>query len=270
MEGREIVASLWRGRQEERASIRAVTGLVVAARYLTIVPVPGPVRPSAHALGRAAPWFPIIGLGIGAGLAVTDRAAQVLFPLLLAGLITVTAWKLVTGGLHLDGLADCLDGLGGSDAEHRLAIMRDSRIGAFGALGLILLLLLEIAAVTEMPPSVRARALLVVPVVARATPPLLARLFRPARHDGQGAAFGASVGALAVPIALAIALVVAVAALRVLGLAVLAVSVASALVVARFFAARFSGITGDVLGAAIEVAELTGLLTVSAWSHAGR
>jgi cobalamin synthase len=73
-----------------------------------------------------------------------------------------------------------------------------------------------------------------------------------------------------VPIALAIALVVAVAALRVLGLAVLAVSVASALVVARFFAARFSGITGDVLGAAIEVAELTGLLTVSAWSHAGR
>src|SRR5206468_3533957 len=134
--------------------------------------------------------------------------------LLLAGLLTVTAWKLLTGGLHLDGLADCLDGLGGRDAEHRLAIMRDSRIGAFGALGLILLLLLEIAAVTEMPPGVRTGALLVVPAVARATPALLARLFSPAKQEGLGAAFGAGVGALAAPAALSIALVAAVVALR--------------------------------------------------------
>jgi adenosylcobinamide-GDP ribazoletransferase len=247
-----------------------VTGLVVAARYLTIVPFPGRVRTSAGALGRAAPWFPVIGLGIGVILTATDRVARVFFPLLLAGLITVTVWKLLTGGLHLDGLADCLDGLGGRDAEHRLAIMRDSRIGAFGALGLILLLLLEIAAITEMPSSLRARALLVMPTVARATPPVLARLFRPARHDGQGAAFGAGVGALAAPIALSIALVVAIAALRVLGLAVFAISVSSALVATWFFAARVSGITGDVLGAAIEIAELAGLLTVSAWSHLER
>jgi len=247
-----------------------VTGLVVAARYLTIVPLPGPARTSSDALGRAAPWFPVIGLGIGGILVVTERVTELLFPLLLAGLLTVTAWKLLTGGLHLDGLADCLDGLGGRDAEHRLAIMRDSRIGAFGALGLILLLLLEIAAVTELPPGVRAQALLVVPVVARATSPLLARLFAPAKSEGHGAAFGAGVGALAAPIALSIALVVAIVALRVLGLVVVAVSIASALVVTRFFAAGVAGITGDVLGAAIEIAELAGLLTVSAWSHLGR
>jgi adenosylcobinamide-GDP ribazoletransferase len=247
-----------------------VTGLVVAARYLTIVPIPGPRRSRAAALGRSAPWFPVIGLGIGVVLAVADRATQVIFPLLLAGLLTVTIWKLLTGGLHLDGLADCLDGLGGRDAEHRLAIMRDSRIGAFGALGLILLLLLEIAALTEMPSGVRARALLVVPTVARATPPLLARLFSPAKQDGQGAAFGAGVGVLAAPIALSVALVVASAALRGLGIVVLIVSVVSALVLTRFFAMRVSGITGDVLGAAIEIAELAGLLTVSAWSHLGR
>src|SRR5215510_3807631 len=187
-------------------------GLVVAARYLTIVPFPGRMRSSAYALGHSAPWFPVIGLGIGVILTATDRMAQVFFPLLLAGLITVTVWKLLTGGLHLDGLADCLDGLGGRDAEHRLAIMRDSRI----------------------------------------------------------AAFGAGVGALATPIALSIALVAAIAALRVLGLAVFAVSVSGALVATWFFAARVSGITGDVLGAAIEIAELAGLLTVSAWSHLER
>jgi len=247
-----------------------VTGLVVAARYLTIVPLPGRVRLSAGALGRSAPWFPVIGLGIGVVLAATDRVTQVVFPLLLAGLITVTVWKLLTGGLHLDGLADCLDGLGGRDADHRLAIMHDSRIGAFGALGLILLLLLEIAAVTEMPPSVRMRALLVVPTVARATPPLLARLFSPAKPEGLGAAFGAGVGVLAAPIALSIALVVAIVALRGLGVVVVVVSFVSALVLTRFFAGRVSGITGDVLGAAIEIAELAALLTVSAWSHLAR
>ena len=248
-----------------------MTGLVVAARYLTIVPLPGPpVSGSADALGRAAAWFPVIGLGIGALLVATERVTQVLFPLLLAGLLTVTVWKLLTGGLHLDGLADCLDGLAGRDAEHRLAIMRDSRIGSFGAIGLILLLLLEIAAVAELPPGVRSQALLVVPAIARATPPLLVRLFPAARTEGLGAAFGAGVSRPAAPLALAIALVVAVAALRAVGVLVLATSVASALVLTRFFAARVSGITGDVLGAAIEVAELAGLLTVSAWSHLAR
>jgi len=247
-----------------------VTGLVVAARYLTIVPLPGPAPGRPDALGRAAAWFPVIGLAIGAVLFATERVTEVLFPLLLAGLLTVTVWKLLTGGLHLDGLADCLDGLAGRDAEHRLAIMGDSRIGAFGAIGLILLLLLEITAVAELPPGVRGQALLVVPAIARATPPLLVRLFSAAKPGGLGAAFGAGVGGRAAPIALAIALIVAVAALRAVGVLVLAVSVVSALVVTRFFAARVSGITGDVLGAAIEVAELAGLLTVSAWSHLGR
>jgi adenosylcobinamide-GDP ribazoletransferase len=244
-----------------------VTGLVVAARYLTIVPLPGVVPGRADSLGRAAVWFPAIGLGIGAVLVGAERVTAVLFPSLLAALLTVTAWKLLTGGLHLDGLADCLDGLAGRDAEHRLAIMRDSRIGAFGAIGLILFLLLEVVAVAELPSGVRARALLVVPVIARATPPLLVRLFPAAKSEGLGAAFGASVSGWAVPTALAIALVVALAALHAVAVPVFTISVLGALALTRFFAARLSGITGDVLGAGIEVAELAGLLTVSAWSH---
>jgi adenosylcobinamide-GDP ribazoletransferase len=107
-------------------------------------------------------------------------------------------------------------------------------------------------------------------VVARGTPPLLTRLFSPAKQEGLGAAFGASVGVLAAPIALAIALVAAIVALRGLGVVVVAISVVAALALTRFFAGRVSGITGDVLGAAIEIAELAGLLTVSAWSHLAR
>jgi adenosylcobinamide-GDP ribazoletransferase len=247
-----------------------VTGLAAAARYLTIVPIPGRAPGRANAFDGAAGWFPVVGLGLGAVLVGVERATTLLFPSLLAGLLTVTAWKLITGGLHLDGLADSLDGLAGRDPAHRLAIMRDSRIGAFGAIGLILVLLLEIVAVAELPPGVRARALLVVPVIARATPPLLVRLFPPARSEGFGAAFSASVAWWTAPIALSFALAVALAALQALGALVFAVAVASALLVAWFVVTRISGITGDVVGAAIEVAELAGLLTASAWSHLAR
>jgi adenosylcobinamide-GDP ribazoletransferase len=248
-----------------------VTGLFVAARYLTIVPVPGPAASAAsglHALGRAAGWFPVVGLALGVVLVLVQRSAAWLFPPLLAALLTVTVWKLVTGGLHLDGLADCLDGLMGRDPAHRLAIMHDSQIGAFGAVGLVLFLLLEMVAVAELPADPRGRALLVAPVVARAMPPLLARLFAAARPGGHGASFHASVGPRAPLAALCVALVVAAGALGVAGVVALAIAGLVAVGTARFLGARLGGITGDVHGAAVEEAELVVLLTVVAWTHA--
>ena len=88
-----------------------MTGLALAVRFLTIVPLPGRTAHDVDALGRAAVWFPVVGLGIGFVLVGVERVTSVLFPSLLAALLTVTAWKVLTGGLHLDGLADCLDGL---------------------------------------------------------------------------------------------------------------------------------------------------------------
>jgi adenosylcobinamide-GDP ribazoletransferase len=245
-----------------------VSSLLLAARYLTIVPLPGRGRDGLDGLGRAAAWFPVVGLAIGFGLVVIERVTTRLFPPMLAALLVVTAWKLVTGGLHLDGLADCLDGLPGHDPANRLAIMHDSRIGAFGAIGLILFLYLEIAALAELPSAERWRTLLVAPAIARAMPPVLARLFRPARAQGHGAAFRAGLGRAAAGVALLLAAVIAVVVLGVLGIVAVAAALVVALVLARFMALRLSGITGDVLGAAIETAELTVLLTVTAWAHA--
>lgn len=245
-----------------------MSGLLTAARYLTIVPFPGRNHAPMEALGPSAAWFPIVGIGLGTVLALADRLTSWVFPPLLAALLTVTVWKVVTGGLHLDGLADCLDGLVGRDPEHRLAIMRDSRIGSFGAMGLILFLMLEIVALAELPAAVRWRALLAAPVIARAAPALLARLFRPARPDGQGAAFHAGVGAPAVAVCLAVALVAATLALGWLGVAALAAGLPSAVALAAFVARRIGGVTGDVLGASVEISELAVLLTVAAWTYA--
>jgi adenosylcobinamide-GDP ribazoletransferase len=170
-----------------------VYGLVTAARYLTILPLPGGRREHGP-LGAAAAWFPVVGLAVGLLVVAVERVGGRLFPNLLTAVLVVSTWKILTGGLHLDGLADCADGLMGRDPASRLAIMRDSRIGSFGAIGLVLLLALEAAAVAELDPAVRWRALLAAPAVGRAMPPLVGLLSRPARPEGHGAAFVAGLG----------------------------------------------------------------------------
>jgi adenosylcobinamide-GDP ribazoletransferase len=245
-----------------------VSGLWRAVRYLTIVPIGRPGRDEAGSVGRSAAWFPLVGVAIGAVAAAVDELAVQLFSASVSAVLTVIAWKLLTGGLHLDGLADCLDGLTGRDREHRLAIMRDSRIGAFGALGLILLLLLEITAVADMPATARWGVLLTAPAVGRVMPPLLARLFGAARPGGQGAAFAASVGRAQCAGALAVAALVAIVVLGPLGTAAAALAVVAAAGAAWLVVRRLGGVTGDVLGASIEIAEAIVCLAVLAWLRA--
>src|SRR5947208_2420020 len=178
----------------QRASMPPVSRALLAVRYLTILPLSRFSHAGLEALGRAAPWSPVVGAALGLVLAAVDALTVRVFPPLLAALLTVTVWKFLTGGLHLDGLADCLDGLAGRDPAERRAIMSDSRIGAFGAIGLIFFLMLESAAVSELPHAARWRALVAAPGIARATPALLGRLFRSARAGGQGALFSAGLG----------------------------------------------------------------------------
>jgi adenosylcobinamide-GDP ribazoletransferase len=244
-----------------------VTRLVIAIRYLTIVPVPG-FSSTREGPGAAAVWFPVVGLAIGAVVLVVDRAMSAIFAPLLAALITVAAWKVLTGGLHLDGLADCLDGLGGRNVEHRLAIMRDGRIGAFGAIGLVLFLLLLVGAVSGIGLGERGGAVLAAPVVGRAMPPVLGRIF-PAAGPGHGAAFRAGLGPVAPIVAPAIALFVAIAALDTPGIVAVAGALALTLAIGWFMTRRLGGITGDVHGAAVELAEAAVLLTAAA-AHPAR
>jgi adenosylcobinamide-GDP ribazoletransferase len=256
-----------------RAAVLAssdVRSLALALRYLTIAPIPvGPhVEPTT--LGRAAPWFPVIGLGLGLLVAGVERVTALVFPALLGALLTVTAWKLLTGGLHLDGLSDCLDGLMGRDPSDRLRIMRDSRIGAFGAIGLILFLLLEVAAVSELAASMRWRTLLVAPAVARAMPPLAAWLFRGATPHGHGAMFRSGLTRSGVLAALGLAALIALGALGAKGAGALALAAAATVALGWFYTRRLGGVTGDVLGATIELAELVVLLTLVGWTGGGR
>lgn len=242
-----------------------IASLILAVRFLTLVPVPGREADGRGALGRAAWWFPIIGFALGAALVVMDRVLQLAFSPVLSALLVLSLWKVATGGIHLDGLADCLDGLGGHDGQHRLAIMRDSRIGTFGAVGLIVYFLIALLALAEMSAGVRGRVLLLAPTVGRLAPLLVGPRFRAASPDqGAGSAFLRSMSPWAGPVHL---VVVSALSAWLLGRWGPVLTLGSLLVVfvwSAFLVRRLGGLTGDVLGSGVELGELGILLTGAA------
>lgn len=244
--------------------------LILALRFLTIVPVPGREATGPGALGRAAWWFPVIGLALGAGLAGADAVLVATFSPVLAALLVVTLWKVATGGIHLDGLADCLDGLGGGDRERRLAIMRDSRVGVFGAAGIVLCLLISVSALADLPRSTRLAILVAAPAMGRLAPGLAGACFAAARPgEGAGAAFLAGLGRFTGAAQVAVAAAAVPLLLGRGGWLVLGAAAGAALLWAALLARRLGGLTGDVLGGAVEVAELGALLATAALAHRG-
>jgi adenosylcobinamide-GDP ribazoletransferase len=234
-----------------------MASLILAARFLTIAPIPGAEAVGPGALGRAAWWFPAIGLVLGAGLMLTDRALAALVPSLLSGVLTLALWKVSTGGVHLDGLADCLDGLAGGTPERSLAIMRDSHIGVFGTLGLVLVLMIAGAALASIPGSTRGPVLLMAPALGRLTPLLIGLAVRAATPGrGLGGEFLAALPAAAGPTWLAALLVLAVVLNGAGGLGMAAGALIIAVGGVMALARRVGGLTGDSLGASVEIAEL--------------
>jgi adenosylcobinamide-GDP ribazoletransferase len=218
-------------------------------------------------VARSAGFFAWVGLGLGGLLWLAERGLAPLGePLVSLALVGLWAW--ITGALHLDGLADTVDGLSGGrgDPERTLAIMRDSRIGAHGATALVVMLGLKAAAL------MRGRELAgdlvwLVPALARFGCTLLLACFVYARSHGLGSAFAGRVGAREVLIG-GVALGVTPLLWTGLGwreLAAALVGLAASFGLALRMRRTLGGLTGDVHGAAIELAELSMLLGLVAF-----
>lgn len=225
-----------------------------AVGFLTTLPVPiHDLRPDASK--RAAIWFPFVGLLIGGMLAVGSLLFMWLFPSLVAAILVVALWAALTGALHLDGLADCGDGLlPPVSRERRLEIMRDPRVGAFGVTSLLLVLLLKTGSLATLPSMWP--ALLVAPIWARWLILVAAR--RPsARSDGMGASmqFALTTHQLALTALLPVGMT-AVIGLWYWPLWPAAVAaVLAALSFLHLADRRIGGVTGDVFGAVVEISE---------------
>ncbi len=241
-----------------------VHGLWVAAGFLTRVPVGDVGRDGAVVVdvARAVPWFPLVGLVIGAVQgAIFYGAHEVTSPLVAAVLALATS-LLITGAFHHDGLADVADAFGGGwTVEERMVILKDSRLGTYGVSALGVALLLEVAALSQLSPIDGLRALLVAQSLGRASA-LVTMLVAPMAGSGMGASYIARVSTPATTVGVAFAVGVAVLMSPAFWPATVAgAAIASAAVVA-LAVRKINGVNGDVLGAVTVVSSLA-ILVIS-------
>jgi adenosylcobinamide-GDP ribazoletransferase len=245
---------------------RPLDEIAAAAVFLTRLPVPWPAGAPDDVTTRAMAWYPLVGAGLGLAAGFVHALAMGLgMTPLLAALTALLALVLLTGALHEDGLADVADGFGGGrDREAKLAIMRDSRLGTYGALALVFGVGLRAAAVMALAePAAVTAALVGSEALSRAAMPILGAYLPPARADGLGARFGRPSGGRATA-ALVLGACLAGLALGEAALPCIAAAILAAMAWARLALGQVGGQTGDVLGGAQQVVSLAVLLVLAA------
>lgn len=235
----------------------------LAMMLLTRVPV-GRME-TVTTISRAVWAFPIVGLLVGATIGVVRvGAAAVGFSALVSAMIAVAVGFIATGSLHEDGLADCADGFGGgSTVSRKLEIMRDSRLGTYGVIALILAINLRVAFISELTGALDAVAILAgLGSLTRGLLPVAMLVIPSARSDGLGSELAKDRNTLATGLGVFIAMVSA--AILVPGaIWVAPVTIAATALVWWLARSQIGGTTGDVLGASQVAGEIAGLAT---WS----
>jgi adenosylcobinamide-GDP ribazoletransferase len=234
-----------------------MNSFLAALRFLTIIPIPGRRGHSSADLAGSLWYFPLVGLLLGVMSAAIFWAAAPHLPRLVAAVLAVAVLLAWSGGLHLDGVADCADGFFSARSRERmLEIMRDSRIGSMGVVGLVLVLTLKGAALASLPRDHFWRVILLMPLAGRVAILLMLALLPYARPQGGLATVFYS--GRKWPAALVGIGVLGVGAWLTAG-SVGLLSVGDTLVLLLPFCyychAKIGGATGDTLGAACEIGE---------------
>ncbi|MGB3764830.1 MAG: adenosylcobinamide-GDP ribazoletransferase [Ornithinimicrobium sp.] len=246
--------------------------LATALTFLTRLPVSRLARGGPSALARATTWFPLVGLIIGSALALAVLTFDAVLPTGVAVVIVLALGVLLTGGLHEDGLADVADSAGAFSVEKKLAVMRDSRVGTYGVLALVILLAARYAVVGELAVTdwtVVIAALVAAHVLSRWSSVLLMAWLPSARTEGANTSTAQGVTGAQLLRSTAVAGICMVPVAILDGpSALLAVPVALAVttLAGLWFRRTFGGITGDCLGAATIAVEISVLIAVVALS----
>lgn len=235
---------------------------VTAVQFLTVLPVSRRHAVDENDLARSMVYFPFVGFLIGVILAYADRLLLWLFPNTLANLFLLLVSAVLTRALHVDGLADSIDGItGGADPPSRLAIMKDSRIGTAGVLAVLFVFLAKYACLNSLFGDVKTSALLTAPVFGRWSQILMMFKADYGRDRGLGKVFvghlrsGGLVAATVITAGLSA--FVLLGDLQTASLAAVLPFAAAAFSVGwRWFTVRkLGGVTGDTVGAASELTE---------------
>ncbi len=236
----------------------------LALQLLTRLPVPASATPpQPRDLGLSVLFFPLVGLVIGAPLAGLHTLLWLSDPGVLAALL-LTLWVLLTGGLHLDGLADTADAwIGGQgDRSRTLAIMKDPRSGPIAIAAVVLVLLNKFAALQMLLAGDARELLLLTPVLGRTAIVLLLVTTPYVRPDGLGAPYASYLPRLSCTLVVVLVAATTIALLDWIGGVLLTVLGLGLLALRKSLLDRLGGITGDTLGAACELVETATLLAL--------
>ena len=232
--------------------------LLTALSFLSVIPV----RPSAEidpkALGQSMRYFPLVGLIFGLILAAAAYLVSAFLPLSFLGISLLILLKILDRGMHLDGLADSADGLlGGRTREDILRIMSDSSVGAFGAAAIVLVLLAKYSLFFSLHLNRTAFAVIVLlPALSRWSVVYAAYRYRPARSGGMAKTFSNSLNFKELAVATLIIVLASAALLPpIKSVIILAWTILTTILIAAALTRKIGGMTGDILGALIEIQE---------------
>ena len=242
------------------------TSFSLAWNFLTIIPLPWSSQSNVNPrmLAKSFGWYPFVGFLIGTILVLSDRLFATVLAEPVVSLLLLTVLVILTGGLHQDGLADTIDGVaGGKSPEHRLAILRDGRIGAIGATGLVLALGLRYGGFMNLPSGSRESFLLCMPALGRWSMVVGSwSVSYPRQEDGVAGPF---IRHMSFQELLLGTLMIGVGLLWALGPVRGMIVMVAVLILTRLTvwgASRlFGGVTGDILGATNEFTEILFLVT---------
>ena len=235
---------------------------LLALQFLTIIPVRlKNIQPKE--IGRSLIFFPLVGLFIGLLLAGINHLLSG-FPALTSAVILVVSSVILTGGLHLDGLADTFDAAAsGKNKEEMLNIMKDPHIGTMGVSSIVCALLLKVTLLAGIPAEIRSLSLILMGVASRWAMVLAISAFTYARAEGKAKAFFEEKNMNSFLLATVMALSICILASGVTGLGALAIASTMTYLAGSWINKKITGITGDNLGAINEVTEITVIIYLS-------
>ena len=242
-----------------------------AIKFLTVLPVPGGWSGDEKTLARSVPYFPLVGLLIGLIAAAFDCTIGQILPLLPASALTIIILIGLTGGLHMDGLADTADGFfSARPRDKMMEIMRDSRTGVMGVLAVVSVVLLKITLLTVILTSSRWVVILIMPLAGRAAIIALMTALPYARPEGGLATlFAGSRSWLHVLWAWGLLFAVSGWLAQGIGLAGVLLALIVTVLFCLYNRSKIGGYTGDTLGAVCELAEIAPLLAAVICCHQG-
>ncbi|MDP2938856.1 MAG: adenosylcobinamide-GDP ribazoletransferase [Candidatus Omnitrophota bacterium] len=241
-----------------------MTHFLIALQFLTIIPIGNKITIDKKKLSFITVSFPIIGLVLGLILSCANQLfSLVLSEPLLINVFLIVLLIILTGGLHLDGLADTFDALlSRKDRQEMLKIMRQSNIGTMGVLSLISVILIKLALLNSLDASLKNTSLILMCLLSRYSLVFSMFLFPYAREEGKAKAFIEGMNFKIFSLATILSLIFSLLIFKLKGLIIFGMVVIFVLLIGKFITKKIGGITGDTLGAVNELTEAFILLNV--------